>query len=178
MSDGPSGWRNAAFRWTVIEGNRLVVAGALLGAILVTLLVLLAVGLFPSSPGDPLYLLFSAFLGGNITLITVVIAINQLVFSRELGSPGDLEQRTRNAVEYRDQVQEVMDRAVSPVMPGSFLLVLHENLDTRAETLHETITNPEDDLGAEIDELVGELQADVTAGSPFWRWRCRPHSNR
>lgn len=162
MSEETNEWRRAAFQWAVIEGSRLVVAGTLLGGILLLLLVLLATNLFPRAPGDPLFLLISAFLGGNITLITVVIAINQLVFSRELGSPGDLEKRTRNAVEYRDQVQEVMDREVSPVMPGSFLLVLHENLGRRARTLRETVTNPgEDELSAEIDELVGALRDDV-----------------
>ncbi|MDG5761164.1 hypothetical protein QA600_17685 [Natronococcus sp. A-GB1] len=156
--------RHSVFRWTVIEGNRLTVAGVLLGGITLLLLALLVVNLFPRAPGEPLYLLFSSFLGGNLTLITVVIAINQLVFSRELGSPGDLERRTRNAVEYRDQVQDVMDRAVSPVMPGSFLLILHENLGKRAQALRETVTDPLDgELSAEIDELVGALRGDVRA---------------
>ncbi|WP_255192252.1 hypothetical protein [Natronobeatus ordinarius] len=162
MSEQSFERRHAAFRWAVIEGNRLVVAGAFLGAIALVLVGLLAVNLFPRAPGEPLYLLFSAFLGGNLTLISVVIAINQVVFSRELGSPGDLAQRTRNAVEYRDQVQDAIDRAVSPVLPGSFLLVLHENLGARAQALRETVTNPgEDDLSAELDELVGALRGDV-----------------
>ncbi|MDG5819326.1 hypothetical protein [Natronococcus sp. A-GB7] len=161
MTDDTS-WRHSVFRWTVIEGNRLTVAGVLLGGIALLLLALLVVNLFPRAPGEPLYLLFSSFLGGNLTLITVVIAINQLVFSRELGSPGNLERRTRNAVEYRDQVQDVMDQAVSPVMPGSFLLVLHENLGKRAQSLRETVTDSLDgDLSAEIDELVGALRGDV-----------------
>lgn len=164
MGDRDTRWRQALFQWTVIEGNRLLVAGTLLGGILLLLLVLLTVGLFPRAPSEPIYLMLSAFLGGNLTLITVVIAINQLVFSRELGSPGDLEQRTRNAVEYRNEVQEVMDRKVSPVLPGMFLQVLHENLGKRAQELRETITNPDDDdLSAEIDELAGALRADVDA---------------
>ena len=164
MEDRTSGWQRSTFRWTVVEANRLLVAGVLLGGILALLLGLLAVNLFPREPGDPLFLLISAFVGGNLTLITVVIAINQLVFSRELGSPGNLEQRTRAAVEYRNRVQEIMDRAVSPVMPGSFLLVLHENLDNRAQALYETIGSAtEDDLAAEIDELVGALRSDVHA---------------
>ena len=161
MTDDTS-WRHSVFRWTVIEGNRLTVAGVLLGGIALLLLALLVVNLFPRAPGEPLYLLFSSFLGGNLTLITVVIAINQLVFSRELGSPGDLERRTRNAVEYRDQVQDVMDQAVSPVMPGLFLLVLHKNLGKRAQALRETVTDSLDGgLSAEIDELVGALRGDV-----------------
>ena len=164
MSSERTGWRHSAFQWAVIEGNRLVVAGTLLGGILLLLFVLLGVNLFPREPGDPIYLLISAFLGGNLTLISVVIAINQLVFSRELGSPGNLEQRTRNAVQYRDQVREVLDREVSPVMPGSFLLVLHENLGERSQALRETVTNPgADGLSAEIDELVGALRGDVRA---------------
>ncbi|ADD06470.1 uncharacterized protein Nmag_2917 [Natrialba magadii ATCC 43099] len=162
MSDDANERGRNVFHWTVIEGNRFAVAGVLLGGIFVLLCALLAVNLFPSEPGEPLYLLFSAFLGGNLTLITVVIAINQLVFSRELGSPGDLEQRTRNAVEYRNEVQSVMDREVSPVMPGSFLLVLHENLGNRAQQLRETNTGGESDtLSAELDELIRALREDV-----------------
>jgi predicted transcriptional regulator len=161
MADETGVRRRSAFQWVLIDGNRLLVAGAFLGGILALLLALLAANLFPRAPGEPLYLLISAFLGGNLTLITVVIAINQLVFSRELGSPGDLERRTRKAVEYRDQVQEVMDRAVSPVMPGSFLLELHDNLGKRAQALRETITEPDDGLAAEIDELAGALRSDV-----------------
>jgi len=156
--------RRSVFRWVVIEGRRLTVAGTLLGGILLVLFGLLAVGLFPRAPGDPLYLLVSAFLGGNLTLITVVIAINQLVFSRELGSPGDLEQRTRNAVEYRNQVQEVVEQSVTPVQPGSFLLVLHTNLDKQAQKLGETILDGADeDLATEIRELVDALRSDVEA---------------
>ncbi|MXV61756.1 hypothetical protein GS429_06685 [Natronorubrum sp. JWXQ-INN-674] len=162
MADETTERRHSTFRWAIIEGNRFSVAGLLLGGILFLLCVLLAVNLFPREPGEPLYLLFSAFLGGNLTLITVVIAINQLVFSRELGSPGDLEQRTRAAVEYRNEVQSVMDREVSPVLPGSFLLVLHENLGNRAQRLRETSTDIEHDaLAAEIDELAGKLRDDV-----------------
>ncbi|OIB57600.1 hypothetical protein [Natrialba sp. SSL1] len=162
MPDDANEQGRSVFHWTVIDGNRFSVAGVLLGGIFVLLCALLAANLFPSEPGEPLYLLFSAFLGGNLTLITVVIAINQLVFSRELGSPGDLEQRTRNAVEYRNEVQSVMDRKVSPVMPGSFLLVLHENLGNRAQQLRETNTGQEsDDLSAELDELIGALREDV-----------------
>ena len=168
MSDETRGWRESIFRWTVIEGGRLSVAGIILGGILLLLAVLLVVNLFPTEPGDPVFLLLSAFLGGNLTLITVVIAINQLVFSRELGSPGELESRTRNAVAYRDEVQSVLDRAVTPVMPGSFLLVLHENLGERAESLGETVPSVEgvdgeraDEFAEEIDALVRALQRDV-----------------
>jgi len=156
--------RQSIFQWVVIEGRRLQVAGTLLSGILLVLLALLAVGLFPRAPGDPLYLLVSAFLGGNLTLITVVIAINQLVFSRELGSPGDLEQRTRNAVEYHNRVQHVLEQSVTPVQPGSFLLMLHTNLDRQAEELGNTISEVADEeLAGEIRELVEALRSDVDA---------------
>lgn len=156
--------RQSIFRWVVIEGRRVTVAGTLLGGIFLVLLALLAVGLFPRAPGEPLYLLVSAFLGGNLTLITVVIAINQLVFSRELGSPGNLEQRTRNAVEYHSQVQDVLEQSVTPVQPGSFLLILHTNLDRQAQKLGETVSEVADEeLATEIEELGAALRSDVEA---------------
>ncbi|MCU4741842.1 hypothetical protein OB955_21165 [Halobacteria archaeon AArc-m2/3/4] len=64
MNGDSSDWRERLFRWTVIEGGRLSVAGVILGGIFVLSAGLHLVNPFPAEPSDPVFLLLSAFLGG------------------------------------------------------------------------------------------------------------------
>ncbi|MWG33772.1 hypothetical protein [Halomarina oriensis] len=105
--------------------------------------------------------LLSGFLGGNLTLITVVISINQLVLSRELGAPGELHQRLDEALTYRETVDEVVDD-VPPVTPGRFLVKLHETLARDAEALGQAsdeIVRPSEQ--STVERLAASLQTDA-----------------
>ncbi len=84
-----AGLSNRDSRWLLVTGNRLVVAAVLLSSILFLLVLFMSVGVLSGRPSSPMYLLFSALLGGNSTLISVVLSINQLVLSRELGATGE-----------------------------------------------------------------------------------------
>ncbi|WP_225741340.1 hypothetical protein [Halorussus halophilus] len=145
-----------------MTGNRTRVAGALLLAIFGVLVGLAFVGLVPRVPSTPMYFLFSAIIGGNLTLITVVLSINQLVLSRELGAPGDLNRRIREAVKYRDQVADTTNSTPIPYSPADFLLHLHETLTDQAIALRES-TSPDHDerLNDRVADLVGSLTSDA-----------------
>lgn len=109
-----------------------------------------------------MFFLFSAMLGGNLTLITVVLSINQLVLSRELGSPGDLHQRIRDAVAYRREVEDTAGSPPSPVSPGAFLRYLHETLIDTATTLEDSVATSESErLVGRVGDLVDDLVADA-----------------
>ncbi|SIR98010.1 hypothetical protein SAMN05421858_4938 [Haladaptatus litoreus] len=82
------GLSNRGSRWLLVTGNRLVVAAVFLSGILLLLILLPSVSVLFAQPSSPMYFLFSALLGGNFTLISVVLSINQLVLSRELGATG------------------------------------------------------------------------------------------
>lgn len=148
--------------WLVVRGSRLTIAGLTLGVVLLVMGTLTVGGILPGSPDDPLYFLFSALLGGNLTLITVVISINQLVLSRELGSPGELRRRMEAAMEFRDEAGTAADRPVGPVRPDELLFELHESLGERAATLEETIADHGDQqLASELEPLFESVRGDV-----------------
>ncbi|WP_321112676.1 hypothetical protein [Halorussus salinisoli] len=117
--------------WLLLDGNRLVVAGGVLVVVLAVLVAVERLGWVPMERTQPMYYVFSALISGNLTLITVVVSINQLLLGRAFHSPGELESEIRNVIEYR---QEVEDHAgeVAPVKPQGFLELLFEN--TRKET--------------------------------------------
>lgn len=109
-----------------------------------------------------MYFLFSAILGGNLTLITVVLSINQLVLSRELGSPGELQQRIRDAMTYRREVENTANSSPVPVSPEGFLRYLHETLVDTATDLENSVSDSGNErLVTRIDDLVDELTTDA-----------------
>lgn len=135
---GETGTGSALASWLLLEGNRLVVAA---GVVVFTALLLLAVlwgyGLDSLAPNSPMYFLFGSLLTGNLTLLTVVLSINQLVLSRELGAPGTLRERIDRTVDFRSTVEDTTDVRVSPNSPANFLELLHESVKTRAHALEE-----------------------------------------
>jgi hypothetical protein len=113
-----SAWsgRKRMRRWFLLVGDRYAVAACLLGSIA---LLLLLVGAGPA-PEDrsALFYLYSALIGGNITLITIVVSINQLVLAREFGTPGELRAEIRETAIYR---QQATDRSAVVTEPAEFL---------------------------------------------------------
>lgn len=74
---------NRLIEWSLLAGNRLVVAGIVVALIFVILLILEILGVTVVQGPTALFYLFGGFIGGNLTLITIVLSINQLVLSRQ-----------------------------------------------------------------------------------------------
>lgn len=159
-ADGPIG---RARRWFFLDGNRIVVGVGitlLFGAAFGTLR---ALDVAPFSNAQAIYYLFSGLISGNLTLITVVASINQLLLSRELSSPGQLFSEIRSVSEYRDTVEEAADR-LAPVEPLGFLRLLLENVRDEAQKLGGlSAGRTPPDAHEEIDRFVTELTDHVDA---------------
>jgi len=172
----------------LIIGDRLLLAGVLLAAAFGLFIALEVVGGFRSVDRAPLLYLFSALTGGNFTLITIIVSINQLVVSRQLSTPGELRTQIEETNEYRESVIDTLpDNDVAPVTPTEFLhLLLRATRESLARLEYESDTledgevstdggNPEtrngDDLqgtqrqgtdATEASDLVADLVADLT----------------
>jgi hypothetical protein len=138
-------------QWVLLDGNRLVVAGLLLAVLLVAYTTLELVGFTAVQEFGALSAAFGALVSGNITLITVVLSINQLVLSRALGGVGTLERNIEAVSDFRERVRQETGQEVTPEEPAAFLKLLLES--TREET--ERLRDAAVAIGNE------ELQADV-----------------
>jgi hypothetical protein len=158
------GWFATAWRFVFISGNRLLIAAGLL-VILYGLLVsvdVLVAGIDQEQVG-PLFYLFGALVGGNFTLITVVLSISQLVISRQLGSPGELRERIKGTNAYREAIEETMDVEVAPVTPTEFLHMLHRSSADIVSRIHEEIDRVDGDPRDDVMELTDELDRQIDA---------------
>mgnify|MGYP006290093155 CR=1 FL=1 len=154
---------NRAKLWVLMEANRWAVAGGVLVAVFVALL---ALGVADPSPlqqhvgpsDDAVDTLFQGFVGAIITGVTLVVTLNQLVLSQELGPVGDQRKRMEGAMEFRRDAEDVLDLRTAPPEPASFVQALLEETRSRADRLTDAVEESRDeDLKRAIESYVGSL---------------------
>jgi hypothetical protein len=146
--------------WLFLEADRWLVTGLLVA---LTFASLVAGGLLvPAaesavSAGDSVDTLFQALLTATITGVTLVLTLNQLVLSQELGAAGDQRERMEGAMQFREDVAEVIQAPISPARPAQFLRALVQVSGDRASTLREETSHLADDARAPIETLTDSL---------------------
>ena len=157
MSSGPSVIDNPVKRWVFLTGSRtaLVVAlslgiAALTGVLVVTDVLYVGVG----SNLSTVYA--SGLLSGILTLVTVVLSINQLILSRVFGNPSGLNDTVEGTLEFRSQVEDIAGVRSSPNEPSKFLALVGRTLTDCAKQLGEDLNEHAVDA-AEARQLVDDL---------------------
>jgi hypothetical protein len=83
---------------------------------------------------DPIETAFQAFIGATVTGVTLVLTLNQLVLSQELGAVDDQYDRMEGAMDYRADVGDVLGET-PPAEPSAFLCALIEAIGDRARAV-------------------------------------------
>ncbi|MFD1514760.1 hypothetical protein [Halomarina rubra] len=149
----------------LLEVDRRLLA---LGMFVVLVLSLTVVGVaHPTSAtilrtGDAVETLFNALISATITGVTLVLTLNQLVLSQELGAIGDQRERMEGAMEFRRDVEDVLETPVSPADPSAFLRSLVEVTAARAEEVQEALETDNEDLREYVDQLVSSTTGNAT----------------
>lgn len=154
--------REDPIEWVFLVGNRLLVAGGVLVGIVSLLSALELTGIASMQHVDATFYLLGGLVSGNATLIGLVISINQVVVSRQLGSPGELREQINNVTEYRESVLAEPDVDVVPVTPSDFLKVLLQTSRRQVQRLGGYVTEEaNEETREEIDEFVSGLTAHI-----------------
>ena len=136
--------------WLLMDANRWLVAGLLLVGVF---LALVALGVADPSPlenyigpgDDPVDTTFQGFISAIITGVTLVVTINQLVLSQELGPLGDQRERMDGAIDFRADVETWLDDHTSPPDPASFLEAIIDGIQTYANELEDAVSDDRDE---------------------------------
>ncbi len=147
--------------WIVLRANRWLLSAVVLLGVFGLLVGTSQLGLTPfrdiAADRDGFQLLFTAFIGAIITGTSIVVTINQLVLSQELGAVGDQRSRMRESVEFRADIEDRLTTTTVSPEPAAFLTELTEGIRTNAETLHESV-DENTELAAALDDYVDRLQ--------------------
>lgn len=151
-----------AINWLLLDGNRLVVAG---GVLVVALVLAFAVEPFPEFTGQnvqPLFYAFSALIGGNLNLLTIVVSINQLVLTRELKSPRKFRQEVDSISKLREDVKATTDEQFAPITPANFVRDLTDSMGEQADAMERVAANAGvQELTEDVDSLTTALLEDL-----------------
>ena len=152
--------------WILLEGDRVLIAGALLLVIFI-LFVLLELVQFMTTGGNAfLAYLFSGLVGGNLTLLTVVLAINQLILSRQLKPLGQAYSEIQDIIEYQRDVEGAVERQVVPITPPEFVTFVLRIIRQQAQTVSERNTEADErELRDELTTFVEELTTRIDDGN-------------
>jgi len=179
MSDGPeaSGGDADSMRerarasapklWVLVGADRWVIAFGIAAFLFASILLIDAVHPVGSvallRTGDPVETLFQALAGAIITGVTLVVTLNQLVLSQELGAVGDQRERMDGALSFRRDAEDVLEPAVAPAEPATFLRALLDASADRAAALAEAVADA--DASAAFSEAVSSYASSVRANA-------------
>jgi hypothetical protein len=139
---------NGIVRWILLRANRWVLTGAILTAVFALLILCSQVGLTPlgtivENNGGVGYL-FAGFVGTIVTGTSIVVMLNQLVLSQELGAFGDQRERMESSMAARRDVEAAIGDGVSPPDPAAFLSDLAGAIEDRATELRSSVGHDRD----------------------------------
>ncbi|WP_409338724.1 hypothetical protein [Halalkalicoccus ordinarius] len=150
-------------QWTLMRLNRWVLTGVILVVVFAGLVGGARLGLDPFralvASHDTMWWIFSNFIGAIITGVTLVVTLNQLVLSQELGAVGEQRSRMSASMDFRQTVEDTIDLDVSPPEPASFMKMLVERSRAQAEELRNVM---EDERDEELKEKVDDYVDDLT----------------
>lgn len=110
---------------------------------------------------QPVFYVFVGLITRNITVITVVVSISQLLLSKEFKTPDELRSQMNSASEYRKTISDEVGK-VPPVEPLGFLRFLFESTRQDAQRLGGlAMSEIREPVYEEIDTVVSEVTEQV-----------------
>lgn len=161
-------------RWVLLDGNRYTITGLFSIIVFGTCTIIGLAGYIPVTEPDTATTLVAAIVGGTLPFITIVLAINQLVLSQELGWPGDLSERFEGMTTFRREIETLTETPVSPAAPADFLRLIVDTVIDRSEQLRSVSDRMTDSNRATVvNDFVeavtteGELVTESLEGADF-----------
>jgi len=149
--------------WILVKADRWLLVSTILVIVYVALIGLSGIGFSPLrtviASANANHWIFAAFIGAIITGTSIVITINQLVLSQELGAVGDQRKRMNEAMTFRQDVEAAIQDGTSPPEPSAFLYVLLDSIEERANGLKRQIEYERDEA---LEETINEYADSVS----------------
>ena len=159
---------NTSWMRLLIHSNRWLLVAAVLVVVFCLLVVAGQLGLAPFreivASQNGIRYLFSPFIGAIITGTSIVVTINQLVLSQELGAVGDQRSRMQEAMAFQTDVESTLGEGITSPEPAAFLRELLAGIGSQATQLSESAKGSYE---AEDSETVSAFVEDVQRNTEF-----------
>jgi len=158
-------WRRDWYRWVAFTADRRILTTLVLfsGFILfgpVASFILPTVK-NPLTDSSPTTALVSALLSGTFFLFSIVVTVNTLFVSQQQHPLGQQFGRVQSVVEYRRQLEDVVDTEHVPAEPDALLRLLSGSILRRAQYVEEEIGAADFELREDLDGYVETLAEET-----------------
>lgn len=154
----------AARRWLLLDGNRYVIAGALLALVFAVVAGLGRAGVLALGDAGAVRGIGGSLIPALFTFVSIVLAINQLVLSEEFGSAEEIRARVEEVAAFRRDVESLAGASPSPILPTQFLELVVEAVGAHAAALEEASDECSDPAAAAAVASYAEaVAADAAA---------------
>ena len=163
-------------RWILLTGDRFHITAAITGLLFVIFLLFGFAGFISLSVPERAVWFLNGTINGLLTLIPIVVGLNQIVLSQELDSLDDLYDRTKGTFDLHRRIADTTNVSVSSPQASGFFHQLSDAINDRAAELEaagenvtneqlqedinnytETLTEQTDDISAALEDLGFEL---------------------
>jgi hypothetical protein len=171
-----SGRKIQLIRWTLLEGDRRAITGALLTVTFVTILAAGQIWPFEIrnllTETQAVQTILNTLLSGIILLVSVVVSINSIVLSHDITSVTAQEDRIEAAVDFRQKLGELGEPETDPTEPSAFLQMMAEKIRERAQALEAIAEEAEEEFARDVREHIEKITETT---SNLERSLGRPH---
>lgn len=145
-------------RWVLIDGNRLLITGVVIVLFFILTVSLISVGFLSVGPRSPIQsVLGSGVVAGLFSLISVTLAINQLISSRVFGSLDSLQKKLEGGNDIRDTVSTIADHPSPPISAAGFISFIGETLQEQTHVLRVEHDHQDNEMNEEIDSYADDI---------------------
>lgn len=144
--------------WVLVDGDRAYVAAGVAVGVFLLLLGLYRVGFVEFVNDDSVTRLAGGMIAGSLSLVTLVVSINQLILSREFQSAGEVREQVGGIMEFLEDVEDAGDIPATPAAPSRLFEVLVADISDHATALPDAVGEHPD---AEFRELAGTYAHEV-----------------
>ena len=149
--------------WWILTGNRLLVAFVLVVGFFLLLQLLYTLGVIGYADGGPISRMASGMTAGSFSLITIVLTINQLILSQELGTAGQVQTRLEGMLSFRDRIESTTGVAAAPARPAEMVRLLADSTAEAATALSESVADvPDERLRGEVEAYAESVDGSAS----------------
>lgn len=154
-----SAWTSDLLTWFVLRGDRGQVALILIGVYFLFFWIVLVTDAVPLADMQSVYYVYSGLIAGNITLITIVVTINQLLLPRIMYQPQEIEHQIEALLEYRSRLEHATGE-IAPIQPSAFLKIMLAETRETAQNLGGIVRQDSGPI-EDIDDYVETLSTHI-----------------
>ena len=152
-------------RWVLLTADRWIIAGSMLFVVFLSTFGLAYTDFAVIRNQDFVTRIFQLMIGGLLSLVPIIIAVNQLTISEIFATPTGLRRKIDSVHAFRTDLEEMMEgNQVSPTEPARFVATVLEIVSQRATSLRKSCPEPDSELNERLDNYADTIvrqQRDV-----------------